>query len=94
MITKEDLYCCYNTFYNPSNMFFVVTGNVDPLETVEIIKNNFSDKKFDLLRDIKCKKYDEPDKVFKKYESIDMNVNLPKIAVNYKFNISSICFFI
>ena len=92
MITKEDLYCCYNTFYNPSNMFFVVTGNVDPLETVEIIKNNFSDKKFDLLRDIKCKKYDEPDKVFKKYESIDMNVNLPKIAVNYKFNISSFDF--
>ena len=37
-ITKEDLYTCYNTFYHPSNMFLVITGNVDPKEALEIIK--------------------------------------------------------
>ena len=35
-ITKEDLYECYNTFYNPSNMFIVITGNVDPEKTIKL----------------------------------------------------------
>ena len=48
-ITKEELYTCYNTFYHPSNMFIVVTGNVDPIETIKIIKKNQSKKKFDKI---------------------------------------------
>ena len=91
-ITKEDLYACYNTFYNPANMFVVVTGNVDPLEVIEIIKKNQENKHFDELKEIKQKKYDEPDKVEKKYEVIEMNVNIPKIAVNYKINIEKFDF--
>lgn len=86
-ITKEDLYSCYNTFYNPKNMFVVITGCVDPLEVVEIIKNNQEKKSFDELQEIKQKKYDEPDKIEKKYEEIFMDVNIPKISVNYKINI-------
>ena len=39
-ITKEDLYTCYNAFYHPSNMFVVVTGNVDPKKTMELIKKH------------------------------------------------------
>ena len=44
--TKEDLYTCYNTFYHPSNMFVVVSGNVDPDKVVKIIKENQSKKKY------------------------------------------------
>lgn len=85
-ITKEDLYECYNTFYNPSNMFIVVTGNVDPLETIEIIKTNQQEKKFEKLEKIKQKEYEEPDKVEKERETIKMDITLPKLALSYKIN--------
>ena len=41
-ITKEDLYTCYNTFYQPSNMFLVITGNVDVEKTNNIKKSKYS----------------------------------------------------
>ena len=85
-ITKEDLYECYNTFYNPANMFIVITGNVDPKETIKIIKNNQEKKQFDEEKIIKIKTYEEPDKVEKKSEIIKMDINLPKLALSYKIN--------
>lgn len=39
-ITKEILYDCYNTFYQPNNMFIVVSGNIDCNKVEKIIKNN------------------------------------------------------
>ena len=89
-ITKEDLYECYNTFYNPGNMFVVVTGNVDPLETIEIIKSNQKTKKFEKLNKIKQKTYEEPDNVEKESEIIKMDINLSKIALNYKINMDKL----
>lgn len=85
-ITKDDLYECYNTFYNPSNMFVVVTGNVDPLEVIEIIKENQKEKEFKKIDKIKLKKYDEPDNVEKEREIIKMDITTPKLALNYKIN--------
>lgn len=85
-ITKEDLYECYNTFYNPGNMFVVITGNVDPEETIELIKQNQEKKQFDKEEEIKLKTYEEPDKVDKKSEIIKMDINLPKLALSYKIN--------
>ena len=54
-ITKEDLYTCYNTFYHPSNMFVVVTGNVNASEVINIIKENQNKKKFKKEETIKIK---------------------------------------
>ena len=51
--TKEDLYNCYNTFYHPSNMFLVITGNIDPKETINLIRINQEDKKFKEAKEIK-----------------------------------------
>ena len=85
-ITKEDLYECYNTFYNPGNMFVVITGNVDPKETIELIKQNQEKKQFEKEEEIKLKTYEEPDKVDKKSEIIKMDINLPKLALSYKIN--------
>ncbi len=39
-ITKEVLYDCYNTFYQPSNMFLIASGNIDCNKLIEVIKNN------------------------------------------------------
>ena len=38
-IDKEILYKCYNSFYHPSNMVMVVTGDFEPNEILEEIKN-------------------------------------------------------
>ena len=89
-ITKKDLYDCYNTFYNPKNMFLVVTGNVDPNDVYDIVKNNQSKKSFDKINDIVLKKYDEPDSVSLKKDTINQNVTIPRVLVSYKFNIENI----
>lgn len=85
-ITKEDLYCCYETFYHPSNMFIVVTGNVDPIETIKIISDNQKGKNFNKIGDLKLKMYNEPDNVEVLNDVIRMDVNIPKIAISYKVN--------
>lgn len=87
-ITKEDLYACYNTFYNPSNMFIVITGNVDPQEAICTIKNNQNNKKFDKIKRIKLKEYKEPNTVFKKLEHVKMDIEIPKASIAYKIDCS------
>lgn len=89
-ITKENLYDCYNTFYHPSNMILVITGNVDSDKTIKVIEENQAKKDYTAKDEFKIKFYDEPDKVAKKSETLKMNVNIPKIAVNYKVNYSKI----
>lgn len=85
-ITKEDLYECYNTFYNQDNMFMVVTGNIEPIKVIEVIKNNLKAKdkiNYELIT------YDEPDEVLKKEEIIKMNVTIPKVYYGIKMNIGN-----
>ena len=89
-ITKEILYKCYNTFYNPGNMIVVVTGNVDAYKTLEIIEKNQENKKFDEFYNIKLKQYKEPDEVFKQKETLKMNVTIPKVTISYKFNLNDL----
>ena len=87
-ITKEDLYTCYNTFYHPSNMFIVVTGNVDPEDTIDLIRINQEKKKFDKFNKIVLKEYGEPDEVEKEKEEISMNIEIEKMGIGYKFSFS------
>lgn len=96
-ITKENLYDCYNTFYNPNNMFIIITGNVNPYEAIGIIENNQNKKEFNNVN-IMNKEITEPNKINKKYEEIKMNVETNKINISYKiprkllkkFNLSNI----
>ena len=89
-ITKEDLYTCYNTFYQPSNMFLVASGNVKPKEIINIVKKNMSKKKFNKKEEIILKEYNEPDKVAKNRDAIKMDVNIPKVGIGFKLNIKDI----
>lgn len=89
-ITKEDLYTCYNTFYHPSNMFIVVTGNVDVDKTLEIIKKHEEKRKLKKENQIKIKKYNEPETVCKKSEEINLNVTIPKVGLAYKLSMNKI----
>ncbi len=85
-ITKEDLYNCYNTFYHPSNMFLVITGNVDPKEAIELVKINQEKKRFDDFKPIKVKNYDEPNKVEKEKQTTNMDIEIPKLGIGYKID--------
>lgn len=89
-ITKEDLYLCYNTFYHPANMFVVVTGNVNPEEIYNIVKENQSKKEFVKEFNLKLKDYKETNEVSKNHQTIKMNVTIPKTAVTFKLNIGQI----
>ena len=89
-ITKKDLLRCYNTFYHPSNMFLVITGNFDPDETVRIIKTNQLNKKFDRMQPIKFKEYREPDKVVKEVEVAEKNTDIPKLSFGIKINLEKL----
>ena len=44
-IDKDILYKCYNTFYNPSNMCLVVSGDFEPEKLLEEIKKRLIEKK-------------------------------------------------
>lgn len=83
-ITKDILYKCYNTFYNPSNMFLVVTGNFDEEEVIKAIKENQDKKKFKREEKIKVKYLDEIDEVVKKESIININTDIPKYSYNIK----------
>ena len=81
-ITKEDLYLCYNNFYQPNNMFILVVGNFDKDKTIEIIRDKLGKVKGKKLPSIK--EYDEKKAVCKKYEEINLDINLPKIGLGLK----------
>lgn len=83
-ITKEDLYTCYNTFYNPKNMFIIIAGNFDKEQAIKIIKNSLDTKENRIDR-ITIKEYKEPKSIYKKEEEISTNIKVPKIALGYKF---------
>jgi len=87
-INEDNLMKCYKTFYHPSNMFVVVTGNVKPDEVVNIIKENQKNKSFTKKHKINWKKHNEPIKVRKEKETITGNVSIPKICVSYKIDIN------
>ncbi len=82
-INKDNLYDCYNTFYNPNNMFVVITGNVNPYEAIGIIENNQNKKRFNDIS-INNKEINEVNKVNKEYEEKKMNVEINKLNVSYK----------
>ena len=89
-ITKDTLYTCYNTFYHPSNMFLVVTGNFNEEELWNAIKDNQAKKTFAKPKKIEIKGYKEPNKVVKEKEIINMRTDIPKYAYNIKLSLSNL----
>ena len=85
-ITKEDLYTCYNTFYNLNNMFFVLVGDVDIEESINLIESEL-DKYIDGKRNIsEIKKFyeEEPYEVNNDRIIQNMDVFMPQICIGYK----------
>jgi predicted Zn-dependent peptidase len=88
-IDKEVLYTCYNTFYDPNNMFMVIVGDVDVNSTIDIIEDNI--KLYE--KNIKGEKVvkfgvDEPNNILQKKIEKDMGIYMPQLSIGYKINAS------
>ena len=90
-ITKELLYTCYNTFYSPQNMFFLVVGDVDVDKTIDIIDENIKKYETKVNTDAKIEKFtaNEPKEIAKKEITQKMEIYLPQLCIGYKLPISS-----
>lgn len=89
-ITKEYLETCYQTFYHPSNMFFVASGNFNPEKIMDIIRKNQSQKEYPTFGKIKVKEFHEEDKVARKREVIKVSTAIPKVSYTIKIPLSTI----
>ncbi len=83
-ITPKTLYDCYNTFYNPSNMFLCVAGNFDPEDVCRVCEEKLrAGKAFS----VETAPFDEPYAVAKKLVRISMPVAKPLFEIGFKRNV-------
>lgn len=83
-ITKEDLYTCYQTFYQPNNIFLIVTGLFDPEKVLDVVKNNEELKKRDNKVSFTRNEFTEPIEVVTKWQEIELNVANQKVGLTIK----------
>ena len=88
-ITPDILNKTYNTFYQPSNMILVVTGNVKYQDIINIVKNNKAIKSKMTNKKIVYKKEKESVLVPREYQLINANLIIPKLAYSYKFDLDT-----
>jgi len=83
-ISLDDIKLAFDNFYHPENMFLVVTGNFNPYEIAEAVKENQKNKVF--------KKFNNPERIIEKeskkvreeYEELNINVTSRKIKIGLK----------
>lgn len=85
-INKDLLYTCYNTFYSPQNMFFIVVGDVDVEKTIDLIEENIKKYEKENIPHTEVKKYVpiEQDEIYKKEIEEKMDIYMPLLCVGYK----------
>ena len=81
-ITPELMYKCWEEFYNPSNMFLVMVGDIDTEKAMEIVDRyvaNRSDK-----GKIEREHIEEPKHAAKNKVSQKMSVSKPQFMIGFK----------
>ena len=81
-IDKDILYKCYNTFYNPSNMAMVITGDFEPEKIIEEVKSRLIDKKG--TSEIKRIYPEEPKEIMQKSIETKMDISMPLFMIAFK----------
>lgn len=80
-IDDKVLYTCYNTFYNPANMFICIAGNINTTDVINRIKTAIkSHPKIDLKR---AEIY-EPESVVSGFVEKNLEVAMPLFCYGYK----------
>ncbi|MEF9991669.1 MAG: pitrilysin family protein [Romboutsia sp.] len=85
-INKEELYKCYNTFYNPGNMMLFVVGDLDVDKVMETVKkvNHYDVKK--LSGEIQKFYPKEPERVNQKEVVEKFPISIPMFNIAFKDN--------
>lgn len=85
-ITKDELYKCYNTFYNPGNMALFVVGDLDVDKVMEVVKkvNHYDVDK--LSNEIQKFYPDEPDRVNEKEIVAKFPISMSMFNIAFKDN--------
>ena len=86
-IDADVLFKCYNTFYNPANMFICIAGNVNTKNVLKKIEASIKDApKIDLKRG----EFDEPSAVVNNYAEKSLEVALPLFCFGFKQDVSEV----
>ena len=85
-INKEELYKCYNTFYNPGNMTLFVVGDLDENKVIDVVKeyNHYNIEK--LSQKIEKFYPKEPDYVNEKEVVVNFPISIPMFNIAFKDN--------
>lgn len=84
-ITKDYLYTCYHTFYQPNNMFFVVVGDVEVEETIRQIDQTIQQYEQSKIQEkVTVFQPEEPTSVAKKEIKQQMDIYMPQICLGFK----------
>ena len=85
-INKEELYKCYNTFYNPGNMTLFVVGDLDENRVIDVVKeyNHYNIEK--LSHKIEKFYPKEPDYVNEKEVVVNFPISIPMFNIAFKDN--------
>lgn len=89
-ITKEHLYDTYYTFYQPSNMFLVISGDFDKDLALNTIKENKTLKKAQSNFEIKVFNEEEPLEVNNKKVVLELPVATTKVGYGIKIPLKNI----
>lgn len=81
-ITPDVLNKCYNTFYNPSNMVIVASGDFEPEELMAKIKQRLIKKEGQ--EDIQRIYPEREEKINKKTSKKEMQISMPIFMIGYK----------
>lgn len=81
-ITKDTLYTCYNTFYNPSNMTLCLVGDFCPEEMEKYLDGILA--KTGPMQEIVRIMPDEPNTVASRLKERKMSVATPVYAIGFK----------
>ncbi|MBO4733116.1 MAG: insulinase family protein [Clostridia bacterium] len=85
-IDYDLLYKCYETFYNPANMFICIAGDVDTRAVLKKIEGSVKNRGEVI---IERGGFDEPDSINRKYIEQKLPVLTPVFCFGYKQKISS-----
>lgn len=83
-ITKEELYKCYNTFYNPGNMALFVVGDLDVEKVIDVTKKSNNYKVGKLSKSIERFYPEEPEGVKEKEVIEKFPISMPMFNIGFK----------
>ncbi|EME7218618.1 insulinase family protein [Enterococcus faecium] len=82
-ITAQDLYTCYQTFYQPSNMVLFVVGKMEPEKLMKLIRENQEAKNFPPKQEI-VRYFPENTKEIIKQSALEAAITRDKFVLGIK----------